>query len=100
MAAQAAPDYMILSAVPIQDTGDVLVFVEIQIVSHADLDAADHILQTFDIVGACPRARAASHESHPAREVVSRAGAFLCAADKSGFRAERGVDPGGRIVIT
>jgi len=46
--------YMILSAVPVQDTGDVLVFVEIQIVSDADVDAADHILQTFDIVGALP----------------------------------------------
>jgi len=47
-------DYMILSAVPVQDTGDVLVFVEIQIVSQADIDAADHILQTFDIVGGLP----------------------------------------------
>jgi hypothetical protein len=46
--------YMILSAVPIQDTGDVLVFVEIQIVTDADVEAADHILQTFDIVGTLP----------------------------------------------
>jgi hypothetical protein len=45
---------MILSAVPIQDNGNVLIFVEIQIVSQADLDAADHILQTFDIVGGLP----------------------------------------------
>jgi hypothetical protein len=46
--------YLILSAVPVQDTGDVLVFVEIQIVSDADVEAADHILKTFDIVGALP----------------------------------------------
>jgi len=46
--------YLILSAVPVQDTGDVLVFVEIQLVTDADVDAADHILQTFDIVGALP----------------------------------------------
>jgi hypothetical protein len=46
--------YLILAAVPIQDTGDILVFVEIQIVSDADVDAADHILKTFDIVGALP----------------------------------------------
>jgi len=47
-------DYMILAAVPIQDTGNVLIFVEIQIVSQADLDAADRILATFDIVGSLP----------------------------------------------
>jgi serine protease Do len=47
-------DYLILSAVPIEDIGDVLVFVEIQIVSDADLDAADRILQTFNIVGQLP----------------------------------------------
>jgi serine protease Do len=47
-------DYLILAAVPIQDVGDILVFVEIQIVSQADLDAADRILQTFNIVGTLP----------------------------------------------
>ena len=47
-------DYMVLAAVPIQDTGDVLIWLEVQIVSQADLDAAEHILDTFDIVGALP----------------------------------------------
>ena len=47
-------DYLILSAVPIQNIGDILIFVEIQIVSDADLDAADRILQTFNIVGQLP----------------------------------------------
>jgi len=47
-------DYMILAAVPIQEGTNVLIFVEVQIVSQADLDAADHILATFDIVGNLP----------------------------------------------
>ncbi|HSB90963.1 MAG TPA: S1C family serine protease [Anaerolineales bacterium] len=47
-------DYMILAAVPVQEGTNVLIFVEIQIASQADLDAADHILQTFDIVGNLP----------------------------------------------
>ena len=49
-----ATDYMILSAVPIQGNSNVLIFVEIQIVNQADLDAADRILATFDIVGNLP----------------------------------------------
>jgi serine protease Do len=49
-----ATDYMILSAVPIQSGTNVLIFVEIQIVNQADLDAADRILATFDIVGNLP----------------------------------------------
>jgi serine protease Do len=49
-----ATDYMILSAVPIQGNTNVLIFVEIQIVNQADLDAADRILATFDIVGNLP----------------------------------------------
>jgi serine protease Do len=51
---QGGAAYLILSAVPVQDTGDVLVFVEIQLASDADVDAADHILKTFDIVGSLP----------------------------------------------
>jgi serine protease Do len=47
-------DYMVLAAVPIHDSGDVLILLEVQIVSNADLDAAEHILQTFDIVGRLP----------------------------------------------
>ena len=47
-------DYMILAAVPKQDAGDVLIWLEVQIASQADLDVAQHILDTFDIVGALP----------------------------------------------
>jgi serine protease Do len=47
-------DYMILVAVPVQEGTNVLVFVQIQITTQADLDAADHILATFDIVGNLP----------------------------------------------
>jgi serine protease Do len=47
-------DYMVLAAVPIQDSGDVLILLEVQIVSDADLDAAERILSTFDIVGSLP----------------------------------------------
>ncbi|HET7011375.1 MAG TPA: S1C family serine protease [Anaerolineales bacterium] len=47
-------DYLILAAVPIQANSDVLVFVQIQIVSQADLDAAQRILDTFNIVGSLP----------------------------------------------
>jgi serine protease Do len=47
-------DYMILAAVPKQGSADVLILLEVQIVSGADLDAAEHILATFDIVGSLP----------------------------------------------
>lgn len=47
-------DYMVLTAVPIDDAGSSLILVEIQILSSADLDAADRILATFDIIGALP----------------------------------------------
>ncbi len=47
-------DYMILAAVPKQDAGDTLIWLEVQIASQADLDVAQHILDTFDIVGALP----------------------------------------------
>jgi serine protease Do len=50
----AGTGYMILSAVPIEDSGNIIVFVEIQIASDADFDAADRILQTFNIVGSLP----------------------------------------------
>jgi serine protease Do len=47
-------DYMILAAVPKQGSADVLILLEVQIISDADLDAAEHILTTFDIVGSLP----------------------------------------------
>lgn len=47
-------DYMVLTAVPIDNPGSSLILVEIQILSNADLDAADRILATFDIIGALP----------------------------------------------
>lgn len=48
------PDFLILSAVPIDDPTAFLILVEVQILSNADLDAADRILATFDVVGPLP----------------------------------------------
>ena len=47
-------DYLVLSAVPIATPEAYLILVEIQIVSEADLDAADRILATFQVVGSLP----------------------------------------------
>lgn len=47
-------DFLILSAVPIDDPTAFLILVEVQILSSADLDAADRILATFDVVGSLP----------------------------------------------
>lgn len=47
-------DYMVLTAVPIDNPGSSLILVEVQILSSADLDAADRILATFDVIGALP----------------------------------------------
>ena len=47
-------DYMVLAAVPKQGSDDILILLEVQIVSDADFDAAERILQTFDIVGSLP----------------------------------------------
>jgi len=46
--------YLILSAVPIDNSSAYLIFVEIQIVTDADLDAADAILNSFQVVGTLP----------------------------------------------
>lgn len=48
------PDYLVLSAVPIEDPGSSMILVEVQILSNADLDAADQILATFDVIGPLP----------------------------------------------
>ncbi len=47
-------DYMILAAVPVADTGDILIWLEVQIVSDADLQAAERILASFAVVGSLP----------------------------------------------
>lgn len=47
-------NYLILSAVPIDNPSDYLLFVEIQIVEDRDLDAADAILNSFQVVGSLP----------------------------------------------
>ncbi len=47
-------DYMILAAVPKQGGDEILILLEVQIVSDADFDAAERILATFDIVGSLP----------------------------------------------
>jgi serine protease Do len=48
------PDFLILSAVPVDTTVQLLILVEVQILTSADLDAADRILATFDVVGTLP----------------------------------------------
>jgi serine protease Do len=47
-------DYLVLSAVPIDASQRLLIVVEVQILTNADVDAADRILATFDVVGALP----------------------------------------------
>lgn len=46
--------YLLLSAVPIDNPQDYLVLVEVQIVSDADVDALDRVLDTFQVVGTLP----------------------------------------------
>lgn len=52
--ANSGAQYLILSAVPIEDPDAFLILLEIQIVTEADLDAADRILNTFNVVGVLP----------------------------------------------
>ena len=47
-------DFLILTAVPIDTSVKLLILVEVQILSNADVDAADRILATFDVVGVLP----------------------------------------------
>ncbi|MEX0788732.1 MAG: S1C family serine protease [Anaerolineales bacterium] len=46
--------FLVLSAVPIDDPNAFLIWVDIQIVSDSDLEAADQILNTFQVVGTLP----------------------------------------------
>jgi serine protease Do len=46
--------YLMLAAIPIQDQSANLIFVEVQIVMDEDLEVADTILNTFQVVGALP----------------------------------------------
>jgi len=46
--------YMVLTAVPIDRPTDYLILVEVQIVTQADFDVAQHILDTFQVVGILP----------------------------------------------
>jgi serine protease Do len=48
------PWYLILSAVPSDNSQAFLMLVEVQIQSDRDLEALDHILNTFDVVGTLP----------------------------------------------
>ena len=50
----AGSDFLILTAVPIDTSVKLLILVEVQILTNADVDAADRILATFDVVGALP----------------------------------------------
>ncbi len=47
-------DFLVLTAVPIDTSLKYLILVEVQILTNADVDAADRILATFDVVGALP----------------------------------------------
>jgi len=47
-------DFLILTAVPIDTSVKLLILVEVQILSVADVDALDRILATFDVVGSIP----------------------------------------------
>ncbi len=47
-------DFLVLTAVPIDTSQQLLILVQVQILSDADVDAADRILATFDVVGALP----------------------------------------------
>lgn len=46
--------YLLLSTVPIDSPQDYLLLVEVQIISDADVDALDRILNTFQVVGTLP----------------------------------------------
>lgn len=48
------PDYLILSAVPVDSSVQLILVVQVQILTESDLDAADRILATFDVVGPLP----------------------------------------------
>lgn len=48
------PDYLILSAVPVDSSVQLILVVQVQILTTADLDAVDRILATFDVVGPLP----------------------------------------------
>src|SRR3990172_4892444 len=48
------PDYLILSAVPVDTSQQLLIVVQVQILNSSDVDAADRILATFDVVGTLP----------------------------------------------
>jgi serine protease Do len=46
--------FLVLSAVPSDNSQAFLILVDVQIQSDRDLDALDHILNTFDVVGTLP----------------------------------------------
>jgi serine protease Do len=46
--------FLVLSAVPSDNSQAYLILVEVQILSDRDLEAVDHILSTFDVVGTLP----------------------------------------------
>ncbi len=46
--------FLVLTAVPIDSPTDFLILVEVQIVTDADLEAVDHIMDSFQVVGVLP----------------------------------------------
>ncbi|MFQ5922122.1 MAG: S1C family serine protease [Anaerolineales bacterium] len=47
-------DLLVLSAIPLDSGQEMLILVVVQILSTADLEAADRILATFDVIGTLP----------------------------------------------
>ena len=46
--------FLLLTAVPIDRPTDFLILVQVQMISDADVEAAQHILDTFQVVGLLP----------------------------------------------
>ena len=46
--------FMVLTAVPVDDPTEYLILLEVQIVTDADLEAVDRILESFEVVAALP----------------------------------------------
>ncbi len=47
-------DLLVLSAIPVDGPQEMLILVVVQILSTADLEAADRVLATFDVIGTLP----------------------------------------------
>jgi len=48
------PWFLVLTAVPKDDSTELMIMIEVQIVNDADLEAVDRILESFEVVAALP----------------------------------------------